>query len=113
MYVEFGGLDNAGIRSITFGVYNQKDLLPIAKIMDFGSILDGDEIVRFVKENTVERFGPVRTVKPQMVYEIEFDGISKSSRRKSGLVLANPKINQKIGNSPAEANDLQDLNDLL
>lgn len=113
LYVEFGGMDNAGIRSITFGVYSQKDLFPIAKILDFEDIFDADTVVRYVKENTIERFGPVRTVKPQLVYEIEFDGISKSSRRKSGLVLTNPKISQKVGNDPAKANDLQYLKDLL
>lgn len=113
MYAEIGGMENSGIRSVTFGVYREKELLPIAKIMEFDSFFDAEEVIGFVKENTIERFGPVRTVKPQLVYRIEFDGISKSIRRKSGLVLSNPKISGKVENDLMQVNNLQYLTDLM
>jgi DNA ligase-1 len=45
-----------------------------------------------VKRNTLEKFGPVRTVKPELVFEIAFEGIAKSSRHKSGVALRFPRI---------------------
>jgi DNA ligase-1 len=41
----------------------------------------------FVKRNTFEKFGPVRTVKPELVFEIGFEGINRSTRHKSGIAL--------------------------
>ena len=113
MYVEFGRVDHTGIRSMTFGAYLQNELLPVAKVSEIDSELDAGEIFNFVKENTLERFGPVRTVKPFRVYKIEFDGLSKSSRRKSGLVLACPKIHKKIGDDPRLAHSIRFLTGLL
>jgi DNA ligase-1 len=50
------------------------------------------EIQAFVRENTVKRFGPVRTVPPALVFEIGFDAIHPSPRRKSGVALISPRI---------------------
>ena len=109
MYVELGSMENSGIRSMTFGVYWDKALVPIAKIEEFGSKFNAAEISQYVKKNTIERFGPVRTIKPHFVYELIFDGITKSSRRKSGLMLTNPQIFRKVGSDPKRANTLNDL----
>ncbi len=58
------------------------------------SLCDQDriEIDAFIKENKLERFGPVRMVKPELVFEIEFENISFSKRHKSGVVLKSPRI---------------------
>ncbi|HMR18791.1 MAG TPA: ATP-dependent DNA ligase, partial [Sphingobacterium sp.] len=50
------------------------------------------EVSRFVHKNSIEKFGPVRTVKPELVFEIAFEGIGFSSRHKSGVALRFPRI---------------------
>jgi DNA ligase-1 len=57
--------------------------------------LTDEEIIQvdsFIRKNTLGKFGPVRTVKPELVFELEFDGIQKSSRNKSGIVVLSPRI---------------------
>ena len=113
MYVEFGGTNTTGIRSLTLGAYNHGELIPIAKIMNFPHFFDIEEIARFVKENTIERFGPVRTVAPKLVYEFQFEGISRSSRRKSGLILSNPTIIRNVDIEAPQVNQLEYYLELL
>ena len=48
----------------------------------------------FVKRNTIERFGPVRSVKPELVFELAFEGIQVSSRHKSGIAVRFPRMNR-------------------
>ncbi len=72
------------------------------------------EVDNFVKRNTLEKFGPVRTVTPQLVFEIGFEGIALSARHKSGIALRFPRIlrwrkDKKI----EEANTIEDLKTLL
>ncbi|MPN59234.1 DNA ligase B [bioreactor metagenome] len=50
------------------------------------------EVSRFVNKNALEKFGPVRTVKPELVFEIAFEGIGFSTRHKSGVALRFPRI---------------------
>jgi DNA ligase-1 len=67
-----------------------------------------------VKQNTVERFGPVRSVKPDLVFEIAFEGINRSSRHKSGIALRFPRMSRWRKDKHAkEANTISDLNSLL
>jgi DNA ligase-1 len=67
-----------------------------------------------VKLNTVERFGPVRSVKPELVFEIAFEGIQRSTRHKSGIALRFPRMARWRKDKIArEANTLSDLNALL
>ncbi|MFY7964996.1 MAG: hypothetical protein ACOVO1_08880 [Chitinophagaceae bacterium] len=47
---------------------------------------------QFVNKNAIEKFGPVRTVKPELVFEIAFEGIVFSNRHKSGVALRFPRI---------------------
>ena len=66
------------------------------------------------KKNTTDRFGPVRQVKPELVFEIAFEGIATSPRHKSGVAVRFPRIlrwrhDKKI----AEANSLEDIKKLL
>jgi DNA ligase 1 len=77
----------------TFAVWNDEgNLVPFAKAY---SGLTDDEIRQvdsFIRRNTIERFGPVRTVKPELVFEIAFEGIQLSSRHKSGIAVRFPRI---------------------
>lgn len=68
----------------------------------------------FVKRNSIEKFGPVRTVKPELVFEIAFEGIAASNRHKSGVALRFPRINRwRKDKKPHEINTLGDLKKML
>lgn len=68
------------------------------------------EITYWVKQHTLERFGPVRSVTPTLVFEIAFEGIQESTRHKCGLALRFPRILRWRKDKPAsEANTLDDL----
>ena len=66
------------------------------------------ELDRFVRNNTVEQFGPVRAVTPQLVLEVAFDAIFPSPRHKSGLAMRFPRIHRIRWDKPApEADTLE------
>ncbi len=68
----------------------------------------------FVKKNALEKFGPVRTVKPELVFEIIFEGISESKRHKSGITLKLPRISKwRTDKKVEDINTLDDLKGLL
>lgn len=77
----------------TFAVWNeQKELVPVAKAY---SGLTDEEILwvdAWIRKNTLEKFGPVRKVTSELVFEIAFEGINKSGRHKSGFALRFPRI---------------------
>jgi DNA ligase-1 len=76
----------------TFAVWRDGDLVPFAKA--YSGLTDAEIRVvdRFVRANTIETFGPVRSVKPQLVFEIAFEAIQKSTRHKSGVAVRFPRI---------------------
>jgi DNA ligase 1 len=98
----------------TFGVWDGDSLVPIAKAY---SGLTDDEIRQvdaFVRQNTIDKFGPVRTVKPFLVFELGFEGIQKSSRHKSGVAVRFPRMLRWRQDKPAaEADSLDTLKELL
>jgi DNA ligase-1 len=72
------------------------------------------QVDRFIQRNTLERFGPVRSVRPELVFEIAFEGIQESSRHKSGVAVRFPRIvrwrrDKKI----EEADTIETLKSLL
>jgi DNA ligase-1 len=98
----------------TFAVWKGKELVPFTKA--YSGLTDSEfrEVDRFVKKNTLERFGPVRSVTPALVFEIAFEGIQKSSRHKSGIALRFPRMKRWRRDKPvAEANTLADLEAML
>ncbi len=97
----------------TFGVWRRGDLVPVARAC---TGLTDDEIGRidaFVRQNTLEKFGPVRSVSPQLVFEIAFEGIETSARHKSGLTVRSPRIVKWKNKPPEEADTLEALKWLL
>ncbi len=98
----------------TFAVWDGEQLVPFTKA--YSGLTDEEirEVDRWVKQNTMERFGPVRSVKPQLVFEIAFEGIKRSTRHKSGIALRFPRMARwRKDKVAAEANTLSDLNALL
>jgi DNA ligase-1 len=98
----------------TFGVWDGDALVPIAKAY---SGLSDDEIRQvdaYVRENTLDKFGPVRTVKPHLVFELGFEGIQKSTRHKAGVAVRFPRMLRWRQDKPAsEADALETLKALL
>ena len=98
----------------TFAVWSGDQLVPFTKA--YSGLTDEEirSVDRWVKQNTIEKFGPVRSVKPQLVFEIAFEGIAKSTRHKSGIALRFPRIHRWRKDKPIqEANTLEDLVKLL
>lgn len=98
----------------TLAVWGGTDLIPFAKA--YSGLTDAEirEVDKYVKQNTKERFGPVRTVKPGLVFEIAFEGIQESPRHKSGIALRFPRIQRWRKDKPIEeANTLEELKALL
>ncbi len=98
----------------TFGVWSEGKLVPFAKAY---SGLTDDEIRRvdtFVRRYTLEKFGPVRTVKPELVMELAFEGIQLSTRHKSGIAVRFPRIQRwRQDKKPEDADSLESVKDLL
>lgn len=76
----------------TFAVKKDEKLVTIAKAYSGLTDLEIQEVSKFISKNILEKFGPVRTVKPKLVFEIAFEGIGFSSRHKSGVALRFPRI---------------------
>ena len=94
----------------TFAVWDGDQLVPFTKA--YSGLTDAEirEVDRFVKKNTIDRFGPVRSVTPELVFEIAFEGINKSTRHKSGIALRFPRIKRWRKDKPKEeANTKKDL----
>lgn len=92
----------------TFGLWQNGQLVPVAKAY---SGLTDEEIARvdaFVRQNTTDKFGPVRTVKPVQVFELAFEGIQKSTRHKSGVAVRFPRMNRWRQDKKAEEADTLD-----
>jgi DNA ligase-1 len=98
----------------TFAVWDNGQLVPFTKAYSGLTDEEIQKVDRWVKQNTLERFGPVRSVKPELVFELAFEGIQKSTRHKSGIALRFPRIKRWRTDKPAsEANHLSDLVSLL
>ena len=98
----------------TFAVRDGDKLITIAKAYSGLTDKEIKEVNSFVVKNAVEKFGPVRTVKPELVFEIAFEGIAESKRHKAGLALRFPRIARWRKDKKAdEINTLDDLRQLL
>jgi DNA ligase-1 len=98
----------------TFAVRDGDRLVSFAKA--YSGLTDKEFIAvdAFVKKNAVEKFGPVRTVKPELVFEIAFEGISESKRHKSGIAVRFPRMSKwRTDKKVEDINTLDDLKNLL
>jgi DNA ligase-1 len=98
----------------TFAVRDGEKLVPFTRAYSGLTDKEFNEVDSFVKRNAIEKFGPVRTVKPELVFEIAFEGIAASNRHKSGVALRFPRINRwRKDKKPDEINTLEDLKKML
>ena len=98
----------------TFAVWHEGTLVPVTKAYSGLTDAEFKEITAWVKKNTTQRFGPVRSVPGELVFEIAFEGINESPRHKSGIALRFPRMARWRRDKPAtEADTLETLRALL
>lgn len=98
----------------TFAVRNGDELITFTKAYSGLTDKEFAQIDYFVKRNSIEKFGPVRTVKPELVFEIAFEGIAASNRHKSGVALRFPRMNRwRKDKTVDDINTLDDLKEML
>jgi DNA ligase 1 len=115
VYAQAGHGRRAGLYTdYTFAIWDGDALVPFAKA--YSGLTDAEirQVDRFVRGNTLEKFGPVRTVKPELVFELAFEGIQRSTRHKSGIAVRFPRIARWRQDKPArEADTLDSVKKLL
>lgn len=98
----------------TFAVRDGENLVAFTRAYSGLTDKEFAQVDNFVKRNAIEKFGPVRTVKPELVFEIAFEGIAASNRHKSGVALRFPRISRwRKDKTVAEINTLDDLKEML
>jgi DNA ligase-1 len=98
----------------TFAVKDGDQLVTFTKAYSGLTDKEFAQVDHFVKRNSIEKFGPVRTVKPELVFEIAFEGIAASNRHKSGVALRFPRMNRwRKDKTVDEINTMDDLKEML
>ena len=100
----------------TFGLWDEKkeELVTFAKAYSGLTDKEFRQLDAWIKRNTLERFGPVRSVTPHHVFEIAFEGIAESKRHKSGVATRFPRILRwRTDKNIHEANTLEELRALI
>ncbi|PYP63671.1 MAG: ATP-dependent DNA ligase [Gemmatimonadetes bacterium] len=98
----------------TFAVWDGGVLVPFAKA--YSGLTDAEirELDAWIRRNTLEKFGPVRSVKPEQVFELAFEGIQPSPRHKSGVAVRFPRILRwRTDKKPEDADTLATLRALM
>jgi len=98
----------------TFAIWDGEELVPFAKA--YSGLTDKEilEVDNWIKKNTIDKFGPVRSVTAALVFEIAFEGIQPSPRHKSGIALRFPRIARwRKDKNAKEANTKNDLLQLI
>jgi DNA ligase-1 len=120
MYAQRGhGKRSSFYSDYTFGVWTEAGALtPVGKAYFGFTDEELKQLDKFVRDHTVERFGPVRSVRAErdfgLVLEIAFEGLQRSTRHKSGVAMRFPRVSRIRWDKPArEANTIDDVMDLL
>lgn len=98
----------------TFAVWKGDELVPFAKA--YSGLTDAEirKVDRFVRDNTLETFGPVRSVKPELVFELAFEALQRSTRHKSGVAVRFPRISRwRDDKTIADADSLETVFEML
>ena len=115
IYAQPGSGRRAGLYTdYTFGIWDGDQLVPFAKA--YTGLTDEEirQVDAFVRRHTLEKFGPVRTVKPELVFELAFEGIQRSSRHKSGVAVRFPRMARwRTDKRPEEADTLETVQALI
>ena len=86
----------------------ERKLVPFAKAYSGLTDAEIQQVDNAVRKTTIEKFGPVRSVKPTMVFEIGFEGIALSTRHKAGIAVRFPRILRRRFDKPVEEADTLD-----
>ncbi|WP_342640699.1 cisplatin damage response ATP-dependent DNA ligase [Rhodoligotrophos ferricapiens] len=120
MYAQRGsGKRSSYYSDYTFGAWRQgsegeDELVPVGKAYSGYTDEELLRLDRWIRNNTVDRFGPVRAVKPGIVLEVAFDSVHSSSRHKSGVAMRFPRIHRiRWDKPPEEADRLETLETLI
>lgn len=115
IYAQPGHGQRAGLfTDYTFGVWDGGELVPFAKAYSGLTAEEIREVDAFVRRNTIEKFGPVRRVKPELVFELAFEGIQRSPRHRSGIAVRFPRIARwRTDKKPEDADTLETIRALL
>jgi DNA ligase-1 len=98
----------------TFGVRHEGELVPVAKAYSGLTDQEIDELDRWIRRHTIERFGPVSAVEPVHVFELGFERIAVSARHKSGVAVRFPRmLRWRRDKTAAEADTLDTLRRLI
>ena len=98
----------------TFGVWQNDTLVPIAKAYSGLDNKEISELDKWIRKHTLEKFGPVRSVKSEQVFELAFEGINLSSRHKSGIAVRFPRIARwRRDLAPKDADTLEQVKALI
>ncbi|NVK55638.1 MAG: ATP-dependent DNA ligase, partial [Alteromonadaceae bacterium] len=109
MYAQRGHGKRSGFYSdFTFGLWDGDMLVPVGKA--YSGFTDEEllRLDRFVRNNTTERFGPVRSLAPKLAVEVAFEGLNRSTRHKSGVAMRFPRIARIRWDKPVEEADVLD-----
>ncbi len=116
MYAQRGhGKRSSFYSDYTFGAWREgeggtPELVPVGKAYFGFTDLELKRLDKWVRDNTVERYGPVRAVKPGLVLEVAFDAVQRSTRHKSGLAMRFPRVHRIRWDKPAaEADEVATL----
>lgn len=111
LYIKYGRGTNT---EYSFAVKKGDGLVTFTKITSESEEEYDNEVLSFVKNNTIEKFGPVISIKPEMVFEIKFEGVRFSSRHKCGISLVSPKIIRLLKEySPLDIGSIEDITSLI
>jgi DNA ligase-1 len=115
MYAQRGhGKRSSFYSDYTFGAWRGDELVPVGKAYSGYTDEELLRLDRWVRNNTVERYGPVRVVSPHIVLEVAFDSVHRSTRHKSGVAMRFPRIHRIRWDKPIrEADTLEALEKLL
>lgn len=98
----------------TFAVWNGTELQPVTKAYSGLTDVEIGRLDRWIRAHTREKYGPVRSVEPEQVFELHFEGIQSSPRHKSGVALRFPRIARwRTDKKPQDADTLDSLKELL
>jgi len=115
MYAQRGhGKRSSFYSDYTFGVWDADEIVPVGKAYFGFTDQELQQLDRWVRNHTVNRFGPVREVSKELVLEVAFDSAQLSSRHRSGIALRFPRINRIRWDKPAkEADRIEHLRTLF
>jgi DNA ligase-1 len=106
MYAQRGhGKRSSFYSDYTFGCWQDDKLLPIGKAYSGFTDDELKQLDKWVRSNTIGRFGPVKEVKKELVFEVAFDSVHHSKRHKSGVALRFPRIHRIRWDKPASEGD--------